>query len=442
MREFRVGRRWGLRAVCAAVLLGAGVLSCGTEEELPPPGDQVAPSRIDIVGGITAGATFSGQTTLEAVAEDESGQVAKVTFFVSGVPACTDATAKSSGSRFSCDWDSRNTPEGNHQLVATAQDAAGNLTSSTPMPFSVGVNVPPILSAVSANPTAVNEGQNVALSVTATDQAGDVLTYTWTQVTPASPLGTFTNENSATPTWKAPLLSTTTTFTLRVKVTDNRGGTSQRTVDLQVANVASANRAPTVDAAISAPGTVVAGKNADLSIGATDPDGDPLTYSWRTSPTANVGTFTGTSTAATGWRSPEISQDTSYTLQVTVSDGVASVTRSVSVRATVPRYSTDVQAIWNDKCTRCHSGTSPSGRLDLSASRSYSSLINGATNSTSCSTLRRVAATRPDSSLLIRKITGTSCGGRMPQDDTQYFANNPGLVTLIRSWILANALNN
>jgi hypothetical protein len=30
----------------------------------------------------------------------------------------------------------------------------------------------------------------------------------------------------------------------------------------------------------------------------------------------------------------------------------------------------------------------------------------------------------------------------MPQNDQTYFANNPGLITRIRSWILAGALNN
>jgi hypothetical protein len=56
-----------------------------------------------------------------------------------------------------------------------------------------------------------------------------------------------------------------------------------------------------------------------------------------------------------------------------------------------------------------------------------------------------VVAGQPDSSVLVWKIGGTpntTCGGTMPQNDTGYFAMNPGMVTRIRSWILAGALNN
>ncbi|MCQ6468480.1 hypothetical protein NPN14_24955, partial [Vibrio parahaemolyticus] len=74
-----------------------------------------------------------------------------------------------------------------------------------------------------------------------------------------TPVGTFTGGDTATPTWNAPLLSSTTAFTLRVTVSDGKGGTAQRTVDLQVLNVASANRAPVVDAAITAPTSAIAG---------------------------------------------------------------------------------------------------------------------------------------------------------------------------------------
>ena len=41
----------------------------------------------------------------------------------------------------------------------------------------------------------------------------------------------------------------------------------------------------------------------------------------------------------------------------------------------------------------------------------------------------------------MRKIEGT-CGTRMPQNNQRYFVDNPGLITRIRSWILAGAPNN
>jgi hypothetical protein len=434
MREFHF---WP----CAVALLGLGAMSCGSDADPEPPAvDEQAPSRVEITGGIISGMRFSGQTTLEAIAEDDSGTVASVSFLVSNAVACVDKTPRDSGSTFSCTWSTGNTPEGSYQLVAVAEDAAGNTSISEPIPFFIGVNVPPTISAASANSTSINEGQGTSLSVTASDQTGDTLTYSWTQASPASPVGTFTNADTATPTWTAPLLSATTTFTLRVTVSDGKGGTSQRTVDVQVANVASANRPPTVDAAITAPTSVLAGDTAALSIGATDPDGDPLTYSWTVT---GGGTFSSTSTASSGWRSPDISAATNFTLQVTVSDGVATVTRSVTVKATVPAYAADLQSIWTQKCTTCHSGASPSGGMDLSQGKSYSNLV-GITGNNKCgasTALRRVRAGQPDNSLLVKKIEG-NCGTRMPANDTQYFANNPGLITRIRSWILAGAPNN
>ncbi|MCC6011863.1 c-type cytochrome [Candidatus Caldipriscus sp.] len=39
-------------------------------------------------------------------------------------------------------------------------------------------------------------------------------------------------------------------------------------------------------------------------------------------------------------------------------------------------YDRDIQPIWNRNCTSCHSGSSPSGGLDLSAGVSYSNLVN------------------------------------------------------------------
>lgn len=443
MRELRRGShpRWRIWS-CAVVLLGLGALSCGSEEQEPPlPVDEVAPSRVEITGGVSAGSYVSGQVTLEAVAEDDSGQVARVTFFVGASAACADPVGKASGSTFSCVWDTRSLAETDYRIVAVAQDGAGNTASSPPVAFSIGADLPPVISEVGANPAAVNEGQSATLSVTASDPRGDALTYTWTQVSPVAPAGTFTNANTATPAWKAPLLSANATFTLRVVVSDGKGGTAQSTVDVDVVNVASANRAPVVDAAVTAPATVLAGDTAALSIGATDPDGDTLTYTWRTNPSGS-GTFTNASSAAAGWRSGDISADTSYSLQVTVSDGVASVTRSVSVRATVPKYTADIQPVWA-QCTSCHDNTSPSGGMNLLAGSSYSSLVgvNGNNRCGGGTAIQRVRVSQPANSLLVKKIEGT-CGTRMPQNNQSYFVDNPGLITRIRSWILAGALNN
>jgi hypothetical protein len=107
----------------------------------------------------------------------------------------------------------------------------------------------------------------------------------------------------------------------------------------------------------------------------------------------------------------------------------------------VPAY-TDVQAIWDAvPCTGCHAAGGRGG-FDLRAANSYASLVNVATQNGACNTLKRVEPNNPDNSSLVRKIEGTGCGTRMPQDNPSYFVDNPNLLVRVRSWIQAGALNN
>ncbi|AKJ04055.1 hypothetical protein ATI61_101849 [Archangium gephyra] len=300
-------------------------------------------------------------------------------------------------------------------------------------------NRAPTITQVLATPASINEGSNTGLSVTASDPDGDELTYTWTQ-TPADPAGTFGGETGSTRTWTAPTIATNTPFTLQVTVSDGKGGSAEATVDVEVVNVASPNRAPTVNEAITVTTPAIAG-DVTLSIGATDPDGDTLTYAWSTS-VAGQGTFTAPAAAETQWLSPELATATTYTFQVTVSDGTVSVTRTLPVEVAVPQYARDIQPLWDAQCTNCHS--SPRG-LDLRSDKSYASLVNTAGTGgypSGCGGTTRVVPSDPNNSLLVKKLSGTACGGRMPQGNAGYFDNNPGQLIRIRSWILAGAANN
>ena len=426
----------------ALVLLSLGGLACPSS---PNPGgtpdggetDTTAPTSVQVTGGVTAGELVTGTRTLQATAQDDSGTVAKMEFVVDTTVVCTDGTAKPSGATFSCSWNPSTLAQGAHQLTARASDAAGNSASSTPITFnSPAPNRVPAIDKVTATPSSVDEGSSVTLAVTASDPDGDTLSYAWSQ-TPANPAGTFSaGADAAHQVWKAPILSQSTTFSLKVTVTDSKGGSAEATTDVQVANNPALNRKPVVSD-LSLPASVVAGDTIDLNVTASDPDGDPLTYSWTVSDTG--GSLTGETTSSANWSSGDLGAAKSYTFTVTVSDGTDSVMKSASVSVGVPQYERDIQPIWS-VCTSCH-GTSRSGGLTLLDGASYASLVNVA-GINPCSAYTRVKPGDPNNSLLPLKMAGAPCGTRMPQGNSTYFDSNPGLVTRVRSWILAGAPNN
>lgn len=90
-------------------------------------------------------------------------------------------------------------------------------------------NVPPtIASGPTANPSTITDIQTSAVTVVATDGDGDPLTYTW-QTTG----GTITGSGAAV-TFTPPRIVTATTYRITVTVTDGRGGSATRFVDVVV----------------------------------------------------------------------------------------------------------------------------------------------------------------------------------------------------------------
>jgi hypothetical protein len=300
---------------------------------------------------------------------------------------------------------------------------------------------PVILRGPAARPSLVEGPLPVKLSIQAVDPEGGALTYLWTQL-PASPAGRFSDPTSPTPTWMAPVVKSAKSFTLRVTVTDANGGVTQAEVRVDVQPPRERGNGPPVleGEPVASPTLARAGDRVTLSVRASDPDGDALTYLWRQVGPAPQGTFmSDPDGASVTWYSPVVGSETPFSFEVLVSDGRGPpVRRTVTVPVRVPRYAQDIQVLWDSLCTGCHGR---SGGLDLSAGRSHAALVRVGAETRACNNLTRVVPGDPESSELIWKLSGTGCGSRMPRNQPGYFDAHPDELVRIRSWILGGAAN-
>jgi hypothetical protein len=102
-------------------------------------------------------------------------------------------------------------------------------------------------------------------------------------------------------------------------------------------------------------------------------------------------------------------------------------------------FSQQVQPIFVNQqygCVGCHGGSG--GLLLTNASTSYANLVNVQAQ-TGCSDRKRVEPGSPNLSVLFLRLSGTTCGDRMPQGGN---AISTAHLNLIRDWISQGAKNN
>jgi outer membrane protein OmpA-like peptidoglycan-associated protein len=134
-------------------------------------------------------------------------------------------------------------------------------------------NRPPV-AACSADKSSVfaESGEIVHVRVQASDPDGDPLTYSW------SATGGRVEGSGTEIRWNSAGLAPGI-YTVTVRVDDGRGGTASCGVDIRVEP--RPNRPPTMTCSAHRT-TVLVGERVRITAIARDPDGDPLTYSWRT----------------------------------------------------------------------------------------------------------------------------------------------------------------
>jgi hypothetical protein len=198
----------------------------------------------------------------------------------------------------------RSNATGDFTLQCTAFDKKGLSAEGSVVAHIVSnpANLPPVITAFSANPDFVISGQPVQLRCTATDPENGPLTYLW------SGPGAFVFASVPDTQWSQTVPGG---YDLLCTVSDDAGNQTARGSHVVV--TAQPNSPPVIASLTATPGTVSVGQTTTLSCTASDPDGDTLAYSWY---------------GATGFQSPAAPQTQwssaaagEFTLGCTVDDG-------------------------------------------------------------------------------------------------------------------------
>jgi outer membrane protein OmpA-like peptidoglycan-associated protein len=167
-------------------------------------------------------------------------------------------------------------------------------------------NHPPV-AACSVTPASVyaGSGDSVAVHVNASDPDNDPLTYSYTAT------GGAVEGTGPEARWNSSGVGVGS-YTVNVKVDDGKGGTASCAADIKVEE--KPNRPPTATLSIER-SPILPGERTGVTCSGSDPDNDPLTYSYTTTGGQIVGSGSNVQFDATGL------QPGSYGVKCVVNDG-------------------------------------------------------------------------------------------------------------------------
>ena len=185
--------------------------------------------------------------------------------------------------------------------------------------------IPPVADA--GSDLIVNEGSSISLNASESiDPDGIILSYIWNQN--AHPLITLGDAETKIWTITAPSVSSDTTFTFKLTVSDNNGLTATDSTNLLVRDVSTSS--PSLSSSNNAP---IANAGPDLEVNennsislsgsaSSDPDiGDSLNYSWKqTGGNPVLDISAGVDKEILTFTSPTVSVDTMFTFELIVTD--------------------------------------------------------------------------------------------------------------------------
>jgi hypothetical protein len=277
------------------------------------PGDTTPP-----VASITApanNATVSGPSvTVSATASDAVGVVG-VQFRLDGA----NLGAEDTTSPYSVVWNATTATSGSHVLTAVARDAAGNSTTATSITVTVTPTdtTPPAVSITAPGNNAAVSGASVAVSASASDAVGVVGVQFRLD---GANLGAEDTSSPYSVVWNATTASSGNHVLTAVARDAAGNSTTSTPITVSVNN----NRAPTLTQPANQ--TSAEGSAVTLSLVASDPDGNALTFSATGLP-AGLGISTSSGLIS---GTPTYTSAGTFSITATVSDGSLSASRTFS----------------------------------------------------------------------------------------------------------------
>ena len=198
------------------------------------------------------------------------------------------------------------TSETAYTLTYTVTDDDSATGSDTVVITVRRANIPPTATIDTAAHT-VDAGATVNLMASDNDSDGSIATRRWTATG-----GTFASATVQDAVWTAPSPAVLTTYTLTYTVTDNSGDSASDTVEITVRAVIPNASAP----AVTINAVPIGREGIGTVLGAALSGGiyDSLTYAW----TVSGGTLSDAASATPTWTRPDVTEDSEFTIDLTV----------------------------------------------------------------------------------------------------------------------------
>jgi hypothetical protein len=156
--------------------------------------------------------------------------------------------------------------------------SAANVPDKGKATVEIVVNAPPRVDAMTSSTGNVASDSPLTLQVTASDPDHDPLSFAWTSTCP----GRFDRADRAEVTFITGTLAAGADCTFQVSLNDGHGGTATGTLVLSAA-LPVINVAPAMGIVYQSTDAVDVSQVVLLHASATDPEGQPLTWTWKAS---------------------------------------------------------------------------------------------------------------------------------------------------------------